>query len=184
MPPDGILACRLPDEELVSWRAAGVLAGLGGQCSGGDDVRLVAPDRMLIEVRRAEISALDRDLARGRHGFRLRDAGAAVAGAPALLPADVIDQDVLAQPVWRDEERPALVDARHLVDELGQVGPPLEHERVYDDPVSRAALDLAQRLLDRLVGRRIGERRPAVFFEVGRWLTVRDHDHLPVAAVL
>src|SRR2546428_9371974 len=124
MPPDGILACRLPDEELVPWRAAAVLAGLGGQCSGGDDVRLVAPDRMLIEVRRAEISALDRDLARGRHGFRLRDAGAAVGGPPALLPPHVIEQDVLSPPVPPDQEHPGPVAARQLGDELRQVRPP------------------------------------------------------------
>src|SRR5439155_24545355 len=63
----------------------------------------------------------------------LRDARAAGAGATPLLAADVVDQDVLTQPVRRHEKRAALVDPRHLVDELGQVRPALEHERVDHD---------------------------------------------------
>src|SRR5579884_1369785 len=67
---------------------------------------------------------------------------------PPLLARDVVDQDVLAQAFRRDEEGPALVDPGHLVHELGQVGTPLQHEGVDDDPVAGAVPDLAQGLLD------------------------------------
>ena len=56
MPPDGVSTRRLLDEELVLGRAPGVLAGLGRQRSGGDDGRLVAPDGVLVEGGRAEVS--------------------------------------------------------------------------------------------------------------------------------
>ena len=49
MPPDGVSARGLLDEELILGRAAGVLAGLGRQGSRGDDGRLVAPDGVLVE---------------------------------------------------------------------------------------------------------------------------------------
>src|SRR5207253_3763548 len=112
-----------------------------------------------VEGRRAEVSALDGNLTLRSNRFRIRngprggprDTSPPVARAPALLPADVVDQDVLPQPIRRHEKGAAFVDPRHLVDELGQVRPSLEHERVDDDAIARAALDLTQRLLDRLV---------------------------------
>src|SRR2546429_3775799 len=114
----------------------------------------------------------------------LRDTGPAGAGPAPLPAAHVVDQDVFAQVLRRDEKRPSLVDARHLVDELGQVRPALEHERVDHNPVARAPTHLAQRLLDGLVSGRVGEVRAPVVLEMGGRLAVRDHDDLPVAAVL
>src|SRR5205807_4500923 len=105
MPPDGVLARRLLDEELVLRRPAGVLPGLGGQGAGGDDGRLTAPDRVLVECGRAEVPPSDRDLAFRGHRFRignedapavewgaplLSDAGAAGAGPAPLLAAHVV----------------------------------------------------------------------------------------------
>src|SRR5438270_8852954 len=136
MPPDRVLAGRLLDEELVFRGAARVLARFGGQGARGDDRRLVAPDGFLIESRGAQVAAADTDLTLRDHGLTLlRDTRSTGARAAPLLTADIVDEDVLAQPVRRHEERPALVDARHLVDELGQVRPPLEHERVDHDAV-------------------------------------------------
>src|SRR5207302_7715205 len=105
----------------------------------------------------------------------LSDAGAAGAGPAPLLAAHVVDQDVLTQPVRRDEERPPLVDPRHLVDELGQVRPTFEHERVDHNAVARAPFDLTQRLLDRVVGRRIRELGTTVLPPVCRWLSFGDY---------
>src|SRR5215472_18989930 len=90
------------------------------------------------------------------------------ASLPALLARDVVDQDVLPQALGGDEERAPPVDPGHLVHELREVGPALQHERVDHDPVAGAAPDLSQRLLDGLERRRVGEVRPAVFVQVGR----------------
>src|SRR5437773_6931023 len=114
----------------------------------------------------------------------LRDTRPARAGPAPLPAAHVVDQDVFAQVLRRDEKGPSLVDACHLVDELGQVRPALEHERVDHVAAARAAPHLAQRLMDGLVSGWVGEVAPPVVLEMGGRLAVRDHDDLPVAAVL
>src|SRR6266849_2788889 len=217
MPPDGVAARRFLYEELVLGRAAGVLAGFGGQGAGGDDGGLVAADRMLVEGCRAEVApfrqpsrsapqvgaagggfhsvlclagtlpiisiwAAEPPAGKGRVSG---DSGAAAAGAAALPAADGVDQDVLAETIGRDEKRPPLVDPGHLVDELGQIRSALKHECVYDDAVACAAPHLAERLLDGLERRRVREVSAAVVLvDVGGRLAVRDHDDLPVPAVL
>src|SRR5438093_12850438 len=62
--------------------------------------------------------------------------------------ADVVDDDVLAELVGGGEERAAAVDPGHLLDERGKPRGPLEHERVDDDALARAVLDLLQRFFD------------------------------------
>src|SRR5437868_15523323 len=115
MPPDGVLAGLLLDEELVLRRPARVLAGLGGQGSGGDDGRLIPANRLFVKGGGTEIAPFDSNLTLRDHDLTLlRDACASGAGPPPLLAAHVVDQDVLAEPVWRDEERATLVDSRHL----------------------------------------------------------------------
>ena len=68
-------------------------------------------------------------------------------------------------------------------DELGQRPRALQHEGVDRDPVARAALDLAQRLLDRATGRRVAELDLAVL-EMGGRLAVGDNDDLLVGGGL
>src|SRR5919198_2436250 len=60
-----------------------------------------------------------------------------------------VDEDVLAQPLRRRIEGASAVEPGHERNELGQRPGSLEHERVDRDPLLRAALDLAEGLLDR-----------------------------------
>src|SRR3954454_6559387 len=70
-------------------------------------------------------------------------------GNELALVRDVIDQDVFAEAIRRGDEDAAGVDPRQVVDELHHVRRALEHEGVNGDAVTRAADDLAQRLLER-----------------------------------
>ena len=75
-------------------------------------------------------------------------------------------------------ERAAAVEPGHVGDELGQRPRPLEHERVDRDPLLRAALHLAEGLLDRPPGRRVVELDLAVLEVGGRLAVGDDHDLL------
>ena len=94
-------------------------------------------------------------------------------------PADEVDQDVLAEPLGRRVEGAAAVHAGHQRHEVGQGARPLEHERVDGDALLRAALHLAEGLLDRAPRRRVVELDLAVL-EVGGRLAVGDDDDLLV----
>src|SRR5262245_33799997 len=66
---------------------------------------------------------------------------------PPLLLRDVVDEEVLAEPVGPGIEGPPLVDARHALDERPEARAVVEHEGVDDDPPAGDALDLFQGLL-------------------------------------
>src|SRR5258708_4954958 len=105
-------------------------------------------------------------------------------GAPGRLGARVGEENVLAERVRGHGDRTALGDPGRLVDELRQVRPALEHEGVDHDAIARAPVDLSERLVDGLEGRRISEVSLAVLSDVSSRLAVRDHDDLAVASVL
>src|ERR1700730_12916746 len=79
------------------------------------------------------------------------------------LAVDVVEQHVIAQTVGAREEGPAAVHAGHLLDEGHQVIVVVEHERIYHDALTRAALHLEQRLMKRFRQRRIEEDRVLPF---------------------
>src|SRR5260370_40537954 len=58
VPPDGVAARRLLDEELVLGGGPGVLAGLGSEGARRYDHRLLAPDGVLAEGGRGEVAGL------------------------------------------------------------------------------------------------------------------------------
>ena len=113
-----------------------------------------------------------------------------VAGAIPLLSdalrfaGEVIHEDVLTEAFGRGVKGTALVDLRHLVDELHQGPTTFEHERVDDDTVFRAAHHFAQRFLNGAERWRVAERCLSVGFHVRRWLTIRNDDDLLVSAAL
>src|SRR5438309_4086532 len=107
-----------------------------------------------------------------------RTQGVSVLGrsdALALL-RQVVDEQVLAEPVRARVQRAALVDAGHPLDEGAQARAVVEHEGVDRDAAAGDALDLAQRLLggahaDAAEGERpLAVEAPAQ--EVGRRLAV------------
>src|SRR6059036_3158025 len=108
-----------------------------------------------------------------------------VSHALALL-RDVVDQQVLAQPIRAGVERAPLVDARHALDEGAQARAVVEHERVDDDAAAGDALDLLERLLrgahrDAAEGQRpLAVEPPAQ--EVRRRLAVGDDEGVLVVA--
>src|SRR5581483_7730624 len=105
--------------------------------------------------------------------------------ALALL-REVIDEEVLAEPVGARVERAALVDARHSLDEGPQARAVVEHERVDDDAPPGDPLDLLQRLLCGAHADAAERQRPlaveAPAEEVRRRLSVRDDDDVLVVA--
>src|SRR5437867_12775880 len=66
--------------------------------------------------------------------------------ALALL-RQVVDEEVLAEPVRPRVEGAALVDARHPLDERAQARAVVEHEGVDGDAAAGDALELPERLL-------------------------------------
>src|SRR5256712_4701733 len=102
-----------------------------------------------------------------------------VSAALALL-RNVVDQQVLAQPVRAGVERAALVDARHALDEGAETRAVVEHEGVDDDAAAGDALDLLERLLRRPHGDAAERERPLAVEppaqEVRRRLAVGDDD--------
>src|SRR5712691_8786634 len=97
--------------------------------------------------------------------------------------ADEVDDDVLAQLLGGGEERTAVVDAGHVLDEAREVRAALQHERVDRDALARAALHFLQRLLKRARHRRIREVGDAVL-QVGGGLAVGHHEDLLVATLV
>src|SRR5438094_611265 len=77
-------------------------------------------------------------------------------------------------------ERPAPVEPGDQRHELRERAGPLQHERVDRDALARAALDLAQRFLDRPARGRVVELDLAML-EMGGWLPVRDDHDLAIA---
>ena len=63
VPPDDRIGVGVADDELVLRAAAGVDAGVGDQRSVGGDMRLVAAQGVLVELRRAEVPANARQIA-------------------------------------------------------------------------------------------------------------------------
>src|SRR5438105_11761830 len=105
-----------------------------------------------------------------------------LADAPPLV-ADVVDEDVLAQPFGLDVERAAGVDLGHLVDEVHEVMSAREHEGVDRDLLASATHDLAQGLLEGAFGRWVVKARVRVArLEVRGGLAVGDEDDLLVLA--
>src|SRR2546425_11960852 len=105
--------------------------------------------------------------------------------ALALL-RQVVDEQVLAEPVRARVQRAALVDARHPLDEGAQARAVVQHEGIDGDAAAGDALDLAERLLggahaDAAEGERpLAVEPPAQ--EIGRRLAVGgDGDVLVVA---
>ena len=78
----------------------------------------------------------------------------------------------------RGVERPAPVHPGHERHEVGKGARPLEHERVDRDALLRAALHLAEGLLDRAPRRRVVELDLAVLEMGGRLAVGDDHDLL------
>src|SRR5262249_13357672 len=73
-------------------------------------------------------------------GHALRDAVFhAALRYPLRLACQIIDENIFAQALWGGEEGAALVELRHLIDELHQAAPSLQHEGVDDDVLLRAA---------------------------------------------
>src|ERR1700730_16053221 len=103
----------------------------------------------------------------------------------ARLPfaVDVVEQDIVAQPVGAGEERAAAVHARHLLDERNQVVVIVEHEGVDHDVLAGAALHLQQSLLERFRQRWIEEDR-MLPFHVCRGFAVGDDDDLLVPGLV
>src|SRR6185369_15216418 len=64
-----------------------------------------------------------------------------------LFLREIIDEQVLPEPVGARVERPPLVDAGHAFDEGAEARAVVEHEGVDDDPAAGDALDLLERLL-------------------------------------
>ena len=83
VPPDGVLAGRLLDEELVLRRPARVLAGLGGQGSGGDDCRLIPANRLFVKGGGTEIAPFDGNLTLRDHDLNATTRCARVGRWPA-----------------------------------------------------------------------------------------------------
>src|SRR5260370_16665108 len=79
------------------------------------------------------------------------------------LAVEVIDDQVLAEVLRADEEGPPLIDARHLVDEVLEIGIVPQHEDVDGDALARRPMHLAQRLQDRDLRRRPVEVPPSPF---------------------
>src|SRR6476646_6642136 len=119
----------------------------------------------------------------GNSGAVTRFGRPRASAGPAGPVRHEVDEDVLAEVLRRRVERPAPVEPGHQGHELRQRPRPLEHEGVDRDPLARAALDLAEGLLDRPPRRRVAELDLAVL-AVGGGLAVRDHDDLAIAAVL
>src|SRR5581483_4179300 len=99
------------------------------------------------------------------------------------LGADEVDEHVLAEAIRGGEESATAVDAGHLLHEGGEGVALLQHEGVDGDALAGAALYLLERLLQRPPGGRIGELGLGAL-HVGCGLTVGDHDHLLVAALV
>src|SRR5262245_52074186 len=130
--------------------------------------------------RSGEYAARSAEAARGRVTRCWPSARSAADEAAAR--ADEVDDDVFAQLVRGGEERAAVVDLGHVLDEPDQPRALLEHERVDRDVLARAALDFLQRLLDGALGRRVVEVGHAAFEMRGR-LAVGHHEDLLVAAL-
>src|SRR5215217_3191663 len=102
----------------------------------------------------------------------------------ALL-LDVIHQNVLAEPLGGRVERSSLIDLRHLLNEAHQHVTTLEHERIDGDLVSSTPGNFPKGLLNRAIGRRVGELRVGLTgLKVGCGLSICDHDDLPIAALV
>src|SRR5438094_471962 len=126
--------------------------------------------------------ALGRAAARDRAtlGFVPMLVGAVLRDAAPLV-RDVVHENVLTKMLRLDVKGAAIVDLRHLVHEVHQIVSAREHERVDGDALARAAHDLAKRLLEGLLRRRIREARAGIArFEMGGWLAVGDEDDLLV----
>src|SRR5207237_4696285 len=97
-------------------------------------------------------------LARATLGFVPMLVGAVLRDAAPLV-RDVVHENVLTKMLRLDVKGAAIVDLRHLVHEVHQIVSAREHERVDGDALARAAHDLAKRLLEGLLRRRIREAR-------------------------
>src|SRR5262245_11230730 len=99
---------------------------------------------------------------------------------------EVIDEEVLAQPVRARVEGPALVDPRHPFDGGAEARAVVEHEGVDRDAAAGDALDLLQSLLRRAHRDAAEGERPLAVEpsaqEVSRRLAVRDDDDVLVVA--
>ena len=96
---------------------------------------------------------------------------------------DIVDQDVLAQPIWRGHEHPSGINAHQVIDELHHVRRTFQHERVDRDPIAGATDNFPQCLLKRPRCGWVAEANVAIV-EVRRRLTIRDDDDLAVGPLL